>query len=816
MATGRQQANFVLKKLASFEDFGDRLLGYLSDEFRDLAVRTFGDDGVFDNKIGFVGSLSDIISLSQSGPGLFEAVDGLGNIIDLGTSGNEDATVGQIKDITIENTLSTTYYVSLQFTTIVRGISINPRTALPEYTKLLNAVGVKAAPNSVVDNGGTITFVIDSVCEASHSHAGRTALVYKTTPDQGATTEGVAIETATVAWNGVNNRITTTGVLGQTTVDTDASKYAVVLLGPSVRKVDTSGIAGHAFLGSVVGVGAGGTPGVGDTTAQKLLDQSLSTLIDYPGGPAWADGTTNPATTIVGQITKIITDLVSTSGQRGLGKLTARALPAWHDASVIAAGTGQVAVDTVVSDLADATGGGGADKVGSGDMANFFNDSTTLSNASIWSQINTFIGLLASESGGASGAHKLGSATLVTWADSTVNAAGNIHSQLNNIVFQLASITASFSGTRKVGTEASTATFHDGSTLGSGTLRAFLEAFITALGGTSGSDKIGGVAAGNLSAGSVQDQLQELDTEKAGLALANIFDERQTIDNDDPGIDFINGLETGTPNALITDDRNPDSSPTEFFKIFEAPAGATTIRLFWGGNGNGLVLTNNCDFDNDANEWVSDAAGGTYQISFYPILRGQIAASYRAAAAPAETWGNGAWTNNNFFQLDTSAAALARMVLNDGTLRFLNSSTNTNPAVGTAPLANTLYAKNIPKAWGRYYTDSSDPIVDDGFNFNTATYDGSGNVVITFHLTLTGSLSVSPFVQMLEDAGADYASGVVFNESVNGFSVKAYRETLDVLTSVEAEVVADVKMASFNQDGDNTEWCFMVMGVDAS
>jgi len=37
-------------------------------------------------------------------------------------------------------------------------------------------------------------------------------------------------------------------------------------------------------------------------------------LIGYSGGPAWLDGTTNPATTLKAQLDKIVTDLISTAG----------------------------------------------------------------------------------------------------------------------------------------------------------------------------------------------------------------------------------------------------------------------------------------------------------------------------------------------------------------------------------------------------------------------------------------------------------------------------------------------------------------------
>src|SRR5690606_29601129 len=93
-----------------------------------------------------------------------------------------------------------------------------------------------AAPSVVVDNTGTITFTIDSVCEAGVSHAGRTARIWKVIPGEGATTEAIAIEDVAVVYTAGNNKITTMGTLGQSAVSTTAADYMVALLGPSVKR----------------------------------------------------------------------------------------------------------------------------------------------------------------------------------------------------------------------------------------------------------------------------------------------------------------------------------------------------------------------------------------------------------------------------------------------------------------------------------------------------------------------------------------------------------------------------------------------------
>lgn len=364
MGTGLNFANYALKKILSFEDFGERTINFLMSNLRELSADVYDADGIFDTKITIGGSANpNEVVLAQGAPADFRGTDGLGNIIGLEESGSEDATVGQIKAFQIENTISVDYHLSLQYVERPNGIQVNPRNGNPQYTMMTQAVGVSAAPDNVVDNGGTITFTIDSSCESSNSHAGRTAIVYMVTPASGAITAALAIESLTVSWDGSNNKITTADILGQSTVSTTESDYLVVLLGPSVRKADTSDTAGHAYLGTVTGTGLGTVLGAGDNGDQTVVTRSISSSLVYPAGSDWADGTTNPESTIVDQVEKIITDLVSTTGVRGLGKLTAAARTSWADSETNPAANADVALDKIITDLT--SDGAGTERVDS-------------------------------------------------------------------------------------------------------------------------------------------------------------------------------------------------------------------------------------------------------------------------------------------------------------------------------------------------------------------------------------------------------------------------------------------------------------------
>lgn len=91
------------------------------------------------------------------------------------------------------------------------------------------------------------------------------------------------------------------------------------------------------------------------------VDAHLATAIGYAGGAVWADSTTNPATTVEAQLDKIITDLTSTSGNRGAGKLTMPAGSAWADGTVNGATRLDSFIARIISDLA---GTGGLQKIG--------------------------------------------------------------------------------------------------------------------------------------------------------------------------------------------------------------------------------------------------------------------------------------------------------------------------------------------------------------------------------------------------------------------------------------------------------------------
>ncbi len=78
-----------------------------------------------------------------------------------------------------------------------------------------------------------------------------------------------------------------------------------------------------------------------------------ATAISYAGGGNWADGTTNPATTVEAQLDKVVTDL---GGSGGAAKLGFAGSGTWADGTTNPAATVEAQLDKIVSDLSPSTG----------------------------------------------------------------------------------------------------------------------------------------------------------------------------------------------------------------------------------------------------------------------------------------------------------------------------------------------------------------------------------------------------------------------------------------------------------------------------
>jgi len=310
MATLDEFSNICEKRVMGFEDFGTRLLGYTQGICRGIISRAYSN-GSFLEKMALSSPGADQVQMDLKTGGAGDAHDGLGNILDLSLV---------TRSAVFENSNAVDYEVGAGYISKPYGIQINPTYGNPEYVKYIEDVGEQAEPDSVVDNGGTITFGVDSVTQNGEDNSGRTVRVFRKVPAAGALTPAIAIEECTVAYGGGENKITTTGTLGQTTVSTTASDYWVQLVGISVRRaagnpISTSGA--HFFAGVVTG--NGGTPTVFDISGQIILAANSAVSISftpYTGASpiSWAIAATNMQTAIE----EMVDDLTSVAGGANL------------------------------------------------------------------------------------------------------------------------------------------------------------------------------------------------------------------------------------------------------------------------------------------------------------------------------------------------------------------------------------------------------------------------------------------------------------------------------------------------------------------
>ena len=262
MTTGANFANITDKSILGFRDFKDRWLTHLRTLAADVTRAQWDVDGVYNNALTLSSPGDDTIQVDGSS----RATDGVGHIFD-----PANIPAGE-KSVPFENDFSVNYEVGFKYAERPRTIRLNTRTGAPEYGYFEEIVGESADPTSVVNNGSTLTFNVNSVTEAGVDNTGRQVLVFKKTPALGALTESVAIQVLTVGFSGGNNTVTTADLMGQTAPSTTASDYTVILLGISVkRNLSIEAATGFTFIGVVEGTGSPSTPTNFDETNQRII-----------------------------------------------------------------------------------------------------------------------------------------------------------------------------------------------------------------------------------------------------------------------------------------------------------------------------------------------------------------------------------------------------------------------------------------------------------------------------------------------------------------------------------------------------------------
>ncbi|HYM98068.1 MAG TPA: hypothetical protein VET26_12260 [Candidatus Sulfotelmatobacter sp.] len=248
-----------------------------------------------------------------------------------------------------------------------------------------------------------------------------------------------------------------------------------------------------------------------------------ATAISYAGGGNWADGTTNPATTVEAQLDKIVSDL---AGAGGADKVGATIASTWADGAALPSTRVKTSFDRIVSDLAAATG---ASKIGAAATAGAPN---ALVAGSVKSQLDALLGFINAHINLAAGAHAgsaISYAAGPAWKDGTTNPATTVQAELDKHVNDL----VADAGASRIGITARTAWLGGRANPASVSIFAAIDKIITDLAAQTAADdgakRIGAQASGNLPVGSVRSQLDSLDATSVRTNVANIFTAKQTF-----------------------------------------------------------------------------------------------------------------------------------------------------------------------------------------------------------------------------------------------------------------------------------------------
>lgn len=255
MSTGANKSNIYLKKFLPQDQMTINFLEYLANRDLENLKLQYPNQGFFVG-LGLTGSAADEIQATT--PSI--TTDGQGNLLKL------DPANAKAK---FENALGDTYYVGMRYNVLERGTEINVRTGRVEYKTIEDSIGEKGEPNAVIDNGTTLRLRVDSIFENSVSHAGRKVIVYL----KNALSQADAFFEGTVQFISGQNVVDTTHLLGQTAgaVSIDPTDYWIFAPGLTVRKTTLTGDPSYVFYGTVIGVGAGNTPSVFDTSGATPL-----------------------------------------------------------------------------------------------------------------------------------------------------------------------------------------------------------------------------------------------------------------------------------------------------------------------------------------------------------------------------------------------------------------------------------------------------------------------------------------------------------------------------------------------------------------
>lgn len=219
-----------------------------------------------------------------------------------------------------------------------------------------------------------------------------------------------------------------------------------------------------------------------------------------------------------------------------------------------------------------------------------------------------------------------------------------------------------------------------------------------------------------------------------------------------------------------------------------------------------LEFTRNASFDNATGLWSKDGLSGganawRYSLTGLAATPGAIVIDRRDTTVG--TWNNSSWTYNTTLSVDSVAILSEKsgnaLALTNGDLDVSNA-----PGAGTgtgsilnpnanASVTNNLRGKNIVKGWAKITgaNGGSAPAVVDGFNITSVAKSGSGNKNIT--VTIAGDQCDSNYVVLVPTTHevSGVSTIVFFAEAIN-LTTGTFDITATDVTGVQIDLNAAV------------------------
>lgn len=348
-------------------------------------------------------------------------------------------------------------------------------------------------------------------------------------------------------------------------------------------------------------------------------------------------------------------------------------------------------------------------------------------------------------------------------------------------------------------------------TVDQGTAHDAIGALLTELnlhiGGTAykhGTDDILGVADAvgdaSVSAISLVGQINELLTEIDGRVM--VAGDTMTGDLTLPKLFLGNGLIGSEANGLLArlNASHIAAATGERVLLVEnanPTSGRAKTRIYISQVANGANLSNYEIVTNayyDGTNWNQEEAGLASTICRFGLNGIDIFSKNAGASA----WADTAWDNE---VLDLIIGPTPILQFKDGRLQFEDVTSTSNIGYNVTPLANTLYASTMPKAWGNIGIGSGGTVDNaDGFNFNTPSDPGSSSTLSISFKTAMASGEYAGFVHLM--TGGLNLHYPITNELAAGFDI-------------QQRVADSGALLGFDSTGGGVDIAFVVFGKQA-